>query len=359
MKSRIITKALLAAALFLTADAPAQARQTVYLVKDNHVVGKHYTDDIDYMTHALPEGVTDNLPDPERGATLILGGSDKVMVVNTLGMADGCDGTPYITRQWNARGMAGTLGLTYDDMDHIDDCKPLDNGNILVTSSYGWAVMLDSELTPVFHTKGTTNAHSAEMVDGRWIAVACSTGGDEIRLYDSRRNGLLKFRTELKSAHGVVWMESTRRLYAIGGSTLNIYSLNYRKRPDGTVNENAPELVLEKSVTTPQGSLHDLTPVDDHTLCVSGRKSRLFDINDETFTEIPLFDKSTGLKSVNYNRSRNEVWYTDSTVPEGDYSWSTHTIRYSDDPYGTLTPTFTFRIPGVNLYKVRVLDWGH
>lgn len=358
MKFSLITKTVLTAALFLTAGAPAQARQTVYLVKDNHVVGKHYTDDIDYMTYSLPEGVTDNLPDPERGATLILGGSDKVMVVNTLGLADGCDATPFIRKEWNAATLGSALGLNVDRMDHIDDCKPTADGHILVTSSYGWTAMLDSDLTPVFYTKGTDNAHSAEMVDGRWIAVACSTGGDEIRLYDSQRNGLLKFRTELKSAHGVVWMPSTRRLYAIGGQTLNIYSLSYRTRPDGTPSPTAPELVLEKSITTPQGGLHDLTPVDDRTLCVSGRKSRLFDIDTETFTELPLFDKSTGLKSVNYNRERNEVWYTDSTVPEGDYSWSTHTVRFSDDPAGS-APTFTFRIPGVNLYKVRVLDWGH
>lgn len=352
-----LLKSVLAGIAVIYASPIAEARNTIYMVKGTQVVAKHRVQDVDYMTFELPEGVTDNLPDPAGGATLLLGGGTKVVKVYTGAMTDGCDYTPHIISQWDATSMASTMNLTADDMDHIDECKPADDGRILVTSSYGWAVMLDSSLTPVFYATGTSNAHSAELIDGRWVAVACSTGGDEIRLYDGNRSGLLKQRTPLESAHGVVWMESTQRLYAIGGQTLNVYSLNYRTNPDGTVNANAPELVLEKSITTPQNGLHDLSRVDERTLCVSGKKSRLFDIHDETFTEMPLFNASTALKSVNYSNTLNQVWYTDSTVPEGDYSWSTHTVHFSDNPFGG-EDTFTFRVPDLNLYKVRVIDWG-
>lgn len=358
MKPSTIAKAAVLAAALLCGAGQSQAQHdTLYLVKDNHVVAKHATEDVDYMTFGLPEGVTDNLPDPYGGATLILGGSNKVVTVSTGAMTDGCDYTPHIIRQWDATSMASVMNLSVADMDHIDECKPVGDGNILVTSSYGWTVMLDSGFTPVFYATGTTNAHSAELIDGRWVIVACSTGGDEIRIYDGNRSGLLKFRTDLTSAHGVVWMESTRRLYAIGGQSLNIYKLEYRTKPDGTPNTNAPSLVLERSIKTPQNGLHDLSRVDDHTLCVSGKKSRLFDIHDETFTEMPLFDSSTALKSVNYNPDMNRTWYTDATHPEGDHTWSTHTVHFSDNPSGT-ADTMTFRVPDLNLYKVRVIDWG-
>lgn len=353
----------LIAVAMLAASLAAHADNTLYLIKDTEVVAKHHAADVDYLTFSLPQGVTDNLPDPEappHEATLLLGGSSTVALVKTAGMKEGDPYTSNIISRWDARSFASTIGLSADKMDHIDECKPVTTPDgqrrILVTSSYGWTVMLDEELNPLFHTTGTTNAHSAELINGRWVVVACSSGGDELRIYDGNRSTLLKFRTDLPSAHGAVWMEEEQRLYAIGGQTLYVYTLDYRVRPSGEKDENYPMLVLEKTITTPQNGLHDLTRVDAHTLCVSGKRSRLFDTATGTFSEIPLFDRSTALKSVTYSKELNRVWYTDATVPEGDYSWSTHTVRFSDNPSGS-ADTFTFSVPDLNLYKVRVVSW--
>jgi hypothetical protein len=50
------------------------------------------------------------------------------------------------------------------------------------------------------------------------------------------------------------------------------------------------------------------------------------------------------MKSVNYNETKDRLVYT-----KGEISWWTHNI-YCKNPDKTIV------IPGINLYKVRVLD---
>ena len=90
-----------------------------------------------------------------------------------------------------------------------------------------------------------------------------------------------------------------------------------------------PSFELVKSITAPQGGIHDINRVDDNTITVAGSKAYLFNVETEQFTEMSLFSGSTALKSLNYNAETGEVWYTDATIPEGDESWSSHKIRYS------------------------------
>lgn len=52
------------------------------------------------------------------------------------------------------------------------------------------------------------------------------------------------------------------------------------------------------------------------------------------------------------------MWYTDATVAEGKYSWSTQTVHHTYDPANG-PDHCTFKTKGLDLYKVRVLDWGH
>ncbi len=287
---------------------------------------------------------------PEDGATLLLGGAGKVTIVNTGGMENGCDYTPFVVGQWDAESAALLLGYASSKMDHIDDCKPVDGGEMIaVTSSYHWTVVLDKELKPVFWASGTTNAHSAEVIRGKYVVVACSTGGDELRLYDMAVPNKVIFTTPLESAHGVVWNEATERLYAVGVKKLRVYKLTGY----GT---DSPELTLEKTYATPQNGLHDITLADDNTLCLGGKGCALFNISTGKFTTLPLFADKTALKSLNYNPETGGMWYTDATVPEGDYTWSTHTVRYTSDPFGC-AEEFTIRVPDQNLYKVRPLKW--
>ncbi len=292
-------------------------------------------------------------PDGTQATTLLVCGGTYVSAVQPDLIPDGENYTQGIIWDFDARDVAYKLGLTTDAMDHLDDCKPIDGDTrILATSSQGWAVIVtyDRKRQVEFWTAKCPNAHSAEVLPGNKIAVACSTPCDQLQLYDRSRSNEVLHSVNLPSAHGCVWNEKRQRLYAVGKKKLGIYRLE-------GADTDTPHLVEEASVTTPQSSCHDLTPVDENTLCVSGRNSYLFDIDTRNFTELKRFNGRTALKSVNYNVVTNEAWYTDSTEPEGDYGWSTQTARHTPDAMGA-TDDYTFRTNNYNLYKVRVLYWG-
>lgn len=281
--------------------------------------------------------------------SIIACGSNLVRIIEPAKISSSY--TDGLIWEWDAKAIASTLGINASRCDHIDDCKPVNEGTqLLITSSYNWCVLLDIDTKkPVFWATGTTNAHSAELLPGNRLVVACSDNGDELRLYDRTKSNVLLFSTPFSGAHGVVWMEKAQKLYALAYSKINVYSLE-------NWDTASPSLKLEKSFSTKNGGGHDLTYVDDHTLCVSGSKSYLYDINTDTWKELTRLSSSTALKSVNYNIDRNVMWFTDATVPEGSQSWSTHTIHCATDPYGS-TDALTVRIPDMDIYKVRVLNW--
>ncbi|WP_295731350.1 DUF6528 family protein [uncultured Muribaculum sp.] len=285
---------------------------------------------------------------------LLIGGTDKVHIINVAQ----CMGGSYksgLEWTWNAEDAAKTLDVAASRCDHIDDCKPVENGSkILVTSSYNWCVLLERETKNIlFHTTQAANAHSAELLPGNRIVVACSDGSSsnhhQVQLYDIAKPNTVLQRYTLQYAHGVVWSENNKRLYAAGHNQLQVYSLL------DWDTEN-PQLKLEKTINTPQGSVHDITLADANTLVVAGVKAYLFDMNTESFTEMPLFAASTQIKSLNYNPATSELWYTDATKPEGTQSWSTQTLRYSTD-YTASKETSTIKVPDMDVYKVRVLNW--
>ena len=200
--------------------------------------GKHDTDD------ARSSFVTE----------LVFCGDNMVYMIDA-GLADetslqGC-GHVELGRD---RSRLACSGWTSSRCNHLDDCKPVDNGKkLLCTSSYNWCVLLDiaTEGGAVPHHGDAQRPLGGDCCPDNRIVVACSDGsgcgqqlGAALRHFarpnlDSRTN-----RT-LGSAHGVVWNETTQRLYAIGGQSLQIYKLKdwTRRQP--------PSLELEKTVQTP------------------------------------------------------------------------------------------------------------
>ena len=298
--------------------------------------GKHETDD------ARSNFVTE----------LIFCGDNMVYMIDA-GLANETTYKDAVTWSWDATEAAAVLGLDKSRCNHLDDCKPVDNGKkLLCTSSYNWCVLLDIATKEVlFHTTATPNAHSAELLPGNRIVVACSggesSGNNSIQLYDISQPNRILYQSALGSAHGVVWNETTQRLYAIGGQSLQIYKLKDWETA-------TPSLELEKTERTPQGGLHDMSYVNSNTLCIGGRGAYLYDIGANRFTEMMLF--SAAIKSIDYNDETGELWYTDSTNPEGSQSWSTQTIRYSTDKNAS-TETRTIKVPDLDVYKVRVMNW--
>ncbi len=300
--------------------------------------GKHDTDD------ARSSYVTE----------LIFCGDNMVYMIDA-GLADETTYKDAITWSWDATAAASTLGLAENRCNHLDDCKPVDNGKkLLCTSSYNWCVLLDIATKEIlFHTTATPNAHSAELLPNNRLVVACSegsgSGNNSVQLYDISQPNQILYQSALGSAHGVVWNETTQRLYAIGGQSLQVYKLKDWETA-------SPSLELEKTVQTPQGGLHDMSYVNSNTLCIGGRRAYLYDIGANQFTEMTLFAASTAIKSINYNDETGELWYTDSTNPEGSQSWSTQTIRYATDKNAS-SETRTIKVPDLDMYKVRVMNW--
>lgn len=291
---------------------------------------------------------------PGSSARLVFCGENRVCMIDAA-RADASGYENALIWSWDAASAAETLGIDASRCDHLDDCKPYDNGaRLLLTSSYGWCVLLDTERNEIlFHTTASANAHSAELLPEDRVVVACSTGNGAsnniLQLYDLDTPDRVLAQVPLESAHGVVWNATTQRLYAIGGQSLQIYRLEAWE-------SDSPQLVLEKNFRTPQSGVHDLTFVDGRTLCVAGRQAYLYNIESNLFTEMLLFSSSTAIKSLNYNAETGEMWYTDATTPEGSQSWSTRTIRYATNRNGS-SSLRTIRVPDLDMYKVRVVAW--
>ena len=291
------------------------------------------------------------------GRQLLAVGGGRVYLINEkLASATGNykDGLLWT---WVARDHATEIGRSISEDDHMDDAKPVDNNkNILVTSSNGWAALVEIETGKVLWSAiGISNAHSAEVLPGGRIAVAVSDGVDQVKLYNRSTPNSALASYPLKSAHGVVWSEKTQRLYAIGGTSVQIYKLKNW--------ESSPELELERTVSSSGfvTGLHDMTLVDENTLVMGGNQAALFNLTSQSFTSLPHFSSYAGIKSININSATGEAYYTYgwSGHSEGDFAWSTHTIRYTDDIYandGGIDKK-TIKVDDINMYKVRVFTW--
>lgn len=269
-----------------------------------------------------------------------------------------------ITWQWDANAVASIVGPS--EMIRLDDCKVVDNGTkILATSSYSWAVLLDIETKELlWWSYSSKNAHSADLLPGGRIAVACAGSdygnGDRVQIFEINKPNQVLSYVDLDSAHGVVWNENTQRLYAVGGSVLNIYTLT-------DWDSSTPKLTLERSIDTSKyvTGLHDLTMVNATTLLLAGRKAALYESTNGTFTALPHFSESKGLKSVNYNPISGDCWYTDATSEENqvDYDWATRSIFYTSNIIGSnvdrqiTIPQNFLGGKEFHMYKVRVKKW--
>lgn len=288
---------------------------------------------------------------PTPGTKLIVSGEHMVHIVDAdkaLASGNYRDGVEW---SWDAHSIATATGMTTSQLDHISDCKMMSGNRLLVNSSYGWCALIDRATKKLlFYTKATPNAHSATLLPGNLVAVASSSGdgtaNNSIHLLRLGTPGVMVASYTLDSAHGALWHDGLKRLFTVGGRTLQAYSLN----------TSTPALTLDYTVTTALSGTHDLTSITDGKLCVAGKNSYTYDIDQRTFRSMPLFDDHDAVKAVNVNDSTGEMWYTDATEPEGTQTWSTRTIRWASDRTGQATATF--KVADMDVYKVRVASWG-
>jgi WD40 repeat protein len=256
-----------------------------------------------------------------------------------------------VVESWNAATFADTIGLPENLCKYITECKPVNDGkDLLITSYNGWAIMLNVETGNVpFHTVMSFGAHSADLLPDNRVAVACANPGNSIQIYDLNNNDHIVSNVKLSGAQGVCWNDDLQRLFAINQNSLNSYRLV-------DWNTNHPSLELVSSIATPNENMKDLSIVSSNKLCVAGSGLFIYDISENTFTEMTQFSSSKVINSANFNETTGEAWYTDATAPEGKAIWSTRSLSHSYNVNGSADSS-KIGISDLDVYAVRVLHW--
>ncbi|MBD2700242.1 hypothetical protein IC229_06325 [Spirosoma sp. BT702] len=265
---------------------------------------------------------------------LLVCGDTKVLLVD---YKDEKDSIPNIVWSWDSHeAMDLPEAFRLKKFNTMDDCKAIRKGEQILVSSSGGAIAIirRKDKKVLFHA-AVPNAHSIELLPGDLIAAAASTHkeGNRIMLFDSHQPDKPLFSDTLYSAHGVVWDDKRKSLFALGMSVLREYKL---------VKTGQPSLKKVNEWNIPGKSGHDLQPAPDgnHLFLTEMTGTWSFDLNGHTFTKIPGFTEAHDTKSVGLDKSGQFIY----TVPEK--SWWTYHVRFQH-------PTHALSFPTMQVYKAR------
>jgi hypothetical protein len=221
-----------------------------------------------------------------------------------------------------------------------DDCKPAGEAILITSSSGGVALVQRSDKRCLFYTS-VTNAHSACLLPGKRVAVASSYGGDALVIYSLAKSGAdLKplASLELHGAHGALWDEERKRIWALGGDELLLVEL----QAEG----ERTELVVHKRWKLPSAGGHDLMPGRDgkSLLVTTNTAVYRFDPKEFTFTPFEPLAMAKKIKSIDEHPTTGRVVYHQADTTS-DVWWSDR-IRF-------LGPERVVPVAEERLYKVR------
>jgi len=264
------------------------------------------------------------------GSELLVCGWDEVYILNL-------DAQPRKVFSWKAQDRPELPAAFKDKFRTTDECKAVAGNRILITASSSGVALVERATGRAAFWGLCANAHSADLLPGERIAVACSVseGGNRLAIFDARAPEKELFSTELYSGHGAVWDEARRLLWALADRDLRAYKLVDWDSP-------RPSLALAASYPLPGGGGHELSP-DGQSLIVSGsRDVWLFDRNTRKFSPHPRLAGAGDVKSASVNAGTGRLAFTVAERP----NWWTSKIRFSN-PDGVLVRE------GERLYKVR------
>ncbi len=221
----------------------------------------------------------------------------------------------------------------------IDECKPvLDGRAILVTASTGGVALIERATGRARFWAQAPQAHSAEMLPNGRLVVAAAIAPESNRLivFDVATPEREVFSTPLPSAHGVVWDETRKLLFADGFSELRSYAL-------ADWSSAQPSLRAVAAWALPGKSGHDLSPLPGgQDLVVTTDDSVwAFSRDAGTFAPYAPLAGRRNVKAVAVSPLTGRI-----ATQEPTEQWWSHAVRLRG-PDGDL-PT-----PGINLYKVR------
>jgi len=253
--------------------------------------------------------------------------------------ADGDRVEPEARWRWQAGKTAGLDDTSAQLFVNIDECKPVSGGRqVLITSSWkGGAGLIDRADGVVRSCLASGNAHSAEMLPGSRLALASSEGRDLLTVHDLAGGSRPLYSDGLHHAHGAVWDEPRKLLWALGYHELRAYSL-VRWETD------QPSLVRNYTAKLPSENGHDLAEVPDSPLLsvTTGNRVYLFDRDRREFTPHPLLGDLSHVKAVSVNHRSGRIAYIQADQGE----WRSRTVRF-------LNPAGSLALPDLHAYKVR------
>jgi hypothetical protein len=267
---------------------------------------------------------------------LLVCGADTVFEIDTTAALEGS-----IARRWSwvAQGNRQLPQALWATFRSTDDCKPVDGGSkLLISSSSGGCCLIERASGKVLWYAQVPNAHSLEILPGNRIVAASSTNpqGNRLMLFEIARGNALVWETALVSAHGVVWDEGRKVLWALGLNELRCYELKDWER-------EKPSLNLKASYPLPDDGGHDLQPVPGSAdlLVTTHKHVYLFERDKRQFRLHPELGAGENVKSVCVHPITGQTAYVKATE-----SWWSDTL-------GLLHPAGKIQLPGQRLYKAR------
>ena len=266
---------------------------------------------------------------------LIVCGWDEVYILNVGDPAV----APSKVWRWKAADRPELPPFIKTKFKTTTDCRLVAGNRILIVASDDGVALVDRSTSKAVFWGACVDAHSAELLPGDRIVVACSVrdGSNRLTVFDAKVPGRELFSTELYSAHGALWDGRRNILWALGGRELRAYSLV-------DWNTEKPSLRMAASYQLPSQGGHEVFEVGDSRMLgiTALREAWYFDRDDRKFLPHPELGKLRGVKSVSVHPTTKQVAYTQADAPE----WWTSTIRF-------MHPDRTVKLDGEKIYKVR------
>ncbi len=272
---------------------------------------------------------------PAHAQSLVACGWDEVFVLEV-------SATPRKVWRWKAADRPELPAEYRTKFRTTDECKPVAGNRILITASSDGAALVDGATGQTQWWGACGNAHSAELLPGDRIVLACSVRegtGNKLAVFDAREPGREISSTELYSGHGVVWDAARARLWALGEKQLRAYRLKDWET-------TRPTLELDARHPLPDVGGHELAAVPGTAQLIVSTHAGVwrFDRDAHTFSPDPDLKDVADVKSASLHAATGRLAYTQAESP----NWWTSRIRFR-------RPESILELEGERLYKVRWL----
>ena len=273
-------------------------------------------------------------PSSARPSDLIVCGGDEVVILDLRDAS-----APKQIWSWRAADRPELPEPFRKKFASTDDCKPVDGGRkILITSSGGAAALVERSTGRVLFHATAPNAHSAEVIPGERVVVACSTNpaGNRLVLFDLAASDAPLATDDLEGAHGAVLDEDRGMLWALGTFELRAYGLK-------ELTAKAPAFVRKLTRTLPNEGGHDLRAIPERPglTVTTHHHVWVFDRDLRSFRTFPQLGEFENVKSMDFDPESGALVFV-----KAETSWWAERVKF-------LGLNRTVEFPGKRVYKAR------